>query len=195
MNRADVTATNPSPGSELGARLRQLRQGKGFTLKQLAAVVGVSESFVSQVERGKANPSVTILTRMAEALGASMTALFSVAAEPASSVVRASERRRMTRRDGTDEDYLLTPPSARTMLIIQSVFGAGQTSGDQPYAHRADEECLIIVSGQLDVRVGSVLHHLGTGDSLLLDPKIPHGYANPGPGPTTALWVTCPPVY
>jgi transcriptional regulator with XRE-family HTH domain len=188
--------TDPSsPGSKLGDRLREIRRGKGITLKQLAVAAGVSESFVSQVERGKANPSVTILTRMAEALGASMTALFSVAAEPASSVVRANERRRMTRRDGTDEDYLLTPPSARTMLITQSVFGAGQTSGNEPYTHRADEECLIIVSGQLDVRVGSDLHHLGTGDTLLLDPKIPHGYANPGPGPTTALWVTCPPVY
>jgi hypothetical protein len=39
------------------------------------------------------------------------------------------------------------------------------------------------------------LHHLATGDALLLDPKRPHSYHNPGPGNAITLWVMSPPGY
>jgi quercetin dioxygenase-like cupin family protein len=75
------------------------------------------------------------------------------------------------------------------------VIAAGQGSGDEPYSHAADEECVIVLTGQLVVGVGVETHRLDTGDSLLLHPKVPHSYHNPGPEPTTALWVMSPPIY
>jgi mannose-6-phosphate isomerase-like protein (cupin superfamily) len=47
---------------------------------------------------------------------------------------------------------------------------------------------VIVLSGQLDVGVDGVVRHLTTGDALLPDPRHPHSYVNPGPGPTTTPW-------
>jgi len=53
---------------ELGQRIRDVRQKKKMTLRDAADAAGVSESFLSQVERGLANPSVASLRRIADAM-------------------------------------------------------------------------------------------------------------------------------
>ncbi|ORW18758.1 hypothetical protein AWC19_18440 [Mycobacterium palustre] len=178
----------------MGGRIKQLRRRRNVTLRELAAAAGVSESFVSQVERGVANPSMATLSRIAEALNTSLSSLF-VGVESTGGVVRAGARKRMAHPAGTVEDYLLTPESAKTMQIIYSVVAEGEGSGSEPYAHGAEEECVVVISGQLEVGVDDQLHLLHTGDALTFDPKSPHSYRNPGPGTTTSLWVTAPPVY
>jgi transcriptional regulator with XRE-family HTH domain len=185
---------NARNAASLGTRLREVRRQRGITLKQVAEAVGVTESFVSQVERGTANPSVATLRRMAEALGETVASLF-VGAGPTGMVVRAGERRRLHHPSGSDTEYLLTPPSAKTLEIVYATLEAGAGSGDEPYSHAADEECVIVIAGRLDVGVNGELHHLDTGDALLLDPKLPHSYHNPGPGNSTTIWVMSPPGY
>ena len=185
----------PTPRNEaLGARLRETRRQRGITLREVGQAAGVTESFVSQVERGAANPSVATLRRIAEALGETMASLF-VGAETTGMVVRAGERRRLHHPSGADVEYLLTPRSAKALEIIYAIVGPGAGSGEEPYTHQADEECVIVLAGQLDVGVNGEMNHLETGDSLLLDPKLPHSYHNPGPGDTTTLWVMSPPGY
>jgi transcriptional regulator with XRE-family HTH domain len=189
-----VEKVTPSGEQAVGPRIREIRRGNNVTLRALAEAAGVSESFVSQVERGVANPSMASLSRMAEALGTNMASLF-VGAEPTSSVVRAGDRKRMAHPAGAQDDYLLTPANAKTMQIIYSVVAVGEGSGEEPYTHAADEECVVVLSGRLHVGVNGELQRLEAGDALLLDPRLPHSYVNPGPDPVTALWVTSPPVY
>jgi transcriptional regulator with XRE-family HTH domain len=186
----------------VGARLRRARRGRGITLKQVAAAAGVTESFVSQVERGVANPSVATLRKLTEAIGEPMAALFvdrTGDGEPdrpgSGTVVRAGQRRRLHHPALAAEEYLLTPASAKTMEIMYAVFDEGQDSGGEPYTHQGDEECVIVIAGQLEVGTNGVMHHLAAGDALLLDPGLPHSYRNPGPGPATTIWVQTPPGY
>jgi transcriptional regulator with XRE-family HTH domain len=194
MNKQSFPKTQAPRSESLGPRLRELRRQRGITLRQVAESAGVTESFVSQVERGAANPSVATLRRMAEALGETMASLF-VGADTAGMVVRAGERKRLRHPSGSDEEYLLTPRSAKTLEIIYAIVGPGTGSGDEPYTHQADEECVIVLAGQLEVGVNGEMHHLDTGDALLLDPKLPHSYHNPGTEPVTSLWVMSPPGY
>jgi transcriptional regulator with XRE-family HTH domain len=79
---------------ELGRRIRSLREEKGLSLRAVAEGAGVSESFLSQVERSVASPSVASLRRIAEALGESLASFF---AGPggAGRLVRVGDRRRM----------------------------------------------------------------------------------------------------
>jgi transcriptional regulator with XRE-family HTH domain len=194
MNTQPSRETRVPRDENLGPRLRELRRQRGITLREVAEAAGVTESFVSQVERGTASPSVATLRRIAAALGETMASLF-VGADTTGMVVRAGERKRFRHPAGSAEEYLLTPRSAKALEIVSGIVGAGTGSGDEPYTHQADEECVIVLAGQLEIGVNGEMYHLNTGDSLLLDPKLPHSYHNPGPGDTTALWVMSPPGY
>lgn len=185
---------------EVGAWLRRARRRRGLTLRQVAAAAGVTESFVSQVERGATNPSVSTLRKIAGAIGEPLATLF-VADEGktdtagSAQVVRAGQRRRLHHPSMATEEYLLTPSSAKTMEIMYVALDEGQGSGGEPYTHQGDEECVIVIAGQLEVGIDGEVHRLGAGDSLMLDPALPHSYRNPGPGPAATIWVTSPPGY
>lgn len=183
-----------SAARELGHRIREVRRSKGMTLRHAADEAGVSESFLSQVERGLANPSVASLRRIADAMNEQVASFF-VGDAPSGMVVRAKERRRLVHPMGMLEDYLLTPQSARRLQVIYCVVGAGEGSGKEHYTHVADEECVVVLSGRLEVGIGDETYRLETGDTLLLDPKSPHGFYNPGPEPATMLWVQTPPLF
>ncbi|MCW2719659.1 cupin domain-containing protein [Pseudonocardia sp.] len=189
-----MTSKPVDPPGDLGGRMRELRRRNNITLREVADAAGVSESFVSQVERGVANPSMASLRRMAEALGESVASLF-VGAEMPGMVVRAGDRKRLAHPAGSLDDYLLTPPGAKTLQIIYSVVAPGDGSGEEPYTHPADEECVIVIVGQLVVTAGGEEYLLEEGDSLLLDPRLPHSYRNPGQVPARSIWVMSPPMY
>lgn len=185
-------AAKEEPDLELGQRIRELRKAKGVLLRDAADEAGVSESFLSQVERGLANPSVASLRRIAGALREPVASLFS-GELPSGAVVRAGSRRRMAH--PASSDYLMTPPTARKLQIIQSVIEPGHGSGPEPYTHPGDEECVVVLSGVLEVAVGPETHSLTTGDSLLIDPQEEHGFHNPGPVDAVVLWVMTPSTY
>lgn len=62
--------------SMLGAEVRKLRAERGLTQEALALSAGVDRTYVSQLERGIANPSLAILCRIADAIGADLTVSF-----------------------------------------------------------------------------------------------------------------------
>jgi transcriptional regulator with XRE-family HTH domain len=83
---ADAEETSPT----LGERIRVQRDAKGLSLRALAAATGLSPSFLSQVERGRASASVATLERVAEALGTSPADLVSERRD--SGTIRAGRR-------------------------------------------------------------------------------------------------------
>ena len=176
---------------QLGARISQLRKGKGVTLRDAATAASVSESFLSQVERGLANPSVASLRRIADALEQPIATLF-LGSETEGMVVRFAERRRLTHPGGAFEDSLVTPPAARKLQIHQTVISPGGSPGDEPYTHSADEECVIVLEGALLMTAGEDTVRLEQGDSMVLDPRQGHRFDNPLDTPTTVLWVMTP---
>jgi transcriptional regulator with XRE-family HTH domain len=103
-----------SAALELGQRIRQVRQKKGMTLREAAEAAAVSESFLSQVERGLANPSVASLRRIADAIHEPVASFF-VGEPPQGMLVRVKDRRRLVHPMGMLEDYLLTPAAARRL--------------------------------------------------------------------------------
>ncbi len=69
----------------LAARLRALREEKGWSLQQLAEASGVSRSMISLVERGASSPSANVLDRLAGSFGLSLAALFAGEVQAAAS--------------------------------------------------------------------------------------------------------------
>jgi transcriptional regulator with XRE-family HTH domain len=179
---------------ELGRRIRSIREDKGLPLRVVADSAGVSESFLSQVERGVANPSVASLRRIAEALGGSIGAFFEGPAV-GGRVTRAAERRRLVHPKRQYEDMLLTPRESRRLQVILSTVEPNGGSGEEPYSHDSDEECVIVLKGRLHFWVADEFYELNEGDSILFESRLPHRNVNPGPTKAEVLWVITPPSY
>lgn len=178
----------------LGQTIRRLREDAGMSLKALADIAEVSESFLSQVERGIANPSVASLRRLADALGTSIGALFQ-GRDGQGRVIRAEERARMVHPARRWEDSLLTPRTSRRLQVILSVIEPGGGSGDEAYSHDSDEECVVVLKGSLEFGVGPDTYLLEEGDSLTFESRIPHWNRNPGDTKAEVLWIITPPSY
>src|SRR5882724_1376219 len=86
----DDAVRNAHISKDLGVRLRQARERKGFTVRGLARYVGVSPSLVSQIERGKVMPSVGTLYTIANQLELVVDDLFRDAGAPRAERARAS---------------------------------------------------------------------------------------------------------
>ena len=69
-------AAEMDPAEHLGGRLRQARLQANLSLREVARQLGVSASFVSQLENGKSQPSVATLYSVARLLGVSIDRLF-----------------------------------------------------------------------------------------------------------------------
>src|SRR6476659_8208245 len=89
---AQTTEETGAVHVELGERLRAIRQLRRKTLKEVAGAAGISESFLSQLERGRTNATIATLQRLATALGIDVSDLFSTTAA----------RPRVLRRDGRE---------------------------------------------------------------------------------------------
>jgi XRE family aerobic/anaerobic benzoate catabolism transcriptional regulator len=74
---AETDAAEPSRLylAKLGEEVRKLRQRRGITLKRLAQLSGLSDRFIIDVEKGKANPSLASVISLADALQTSVTDL------------------------------------------------------------------------------------------------------------------------
>src|SRR5580765_5982484 len=93
---ATVEAAGTGNGPiDLGERLRAIRLLRRRTLKDVAAAAGVSESFVSQLERGRSSASVATLQRLAAALGIEVSDLFAGEPQYGPQVLRLEERQQL----------------------------------------------------------------------------------------------------
>jgi transcriptional regulator with XRE-family HTH domain len=76
----------------LGDRLREARQGKGWSLRALGEKTGFSASFLSQVELGQSSPSLSSLEKIAAALGLSLSEVIAGTPQPVPPLVRRAGR-------------------------------------------------------------------------------------------------------
>ena len=196
-----ATATRSTPGRaatdgeiDLGARIRTLRVANGATLRELASRAGVTESFLSQVERGVASPSIASVQRIARALDQSIAQLF---AEPAAvgRVVRVADRRRVAYPGLGAVDEFLTHPTPGRLQVILSTIEPGGGTGDEAYTHESDEEVVLVLEGRLELWVGDEHHILQEGDTITHSSRQPHRNRNPGPGRTVVLFCSTPPSF
>jgi transcriptional regulator with XRE-family HTH domain len=181
-------------GLTLGARLRVARQRKHLTMRTVAERSGLSRGFINQVELGQVSPSFASLSKIADSLGESLVELFQPPTRRREGLVRAGERVRMTLPEGGYLDEILTPSLEGKLLVLRSTILPGAESGPA-YHHDADEECVILLDGRLQVTVEDQVYDLAPGDALTYRSLRPHAWRNSGDQVAVAIWVITPPKY
>jgi transcriptional regulator with XRE-family HTH domain len=167
----------------MAANLRRLRASAGLTLEAVAERAGVSKNTVIQVEQGRANPSIATLCRLADALGVGVASLIETPPSPRVTVRRAADTPALWASEtGSRALFCLgtDPPDSVELWDWTLAPGDGFDGEAHPLG---TVELLLVLEGQVAVRVGSGEHHLAAGDSVLFEAEVSHRYANPGEDP------------
>src|SRR5213595_4095506 len=128
------TAPGVSTEIDVGERLRAIRRSRRCTLRTVSDRSGLSESFLSQVERGQSSASIESLRRVAEALGVSMADLFEPDGVPGPRVLRRDARPALTF-GVLGRKLLLTPRPLHHLEVFAGELDRGGSTGAEPYAH------------------------------------------------------------
>ncbi|MYW62938.1 cupin domain-containing protein [Streptomyces sp. SID8379] len=175
----------------IGNRIRELRQARKMTVRDLAAHAGVSTGRVSQVERGLTDPSLETLRKLSAALGLPLFDLFRQD-EPDDVAVVRRDRRIVVRSPQGGIEYTRVSAGSARLEVLEGVLEPGGASSREGFSHPS-EECVVVLSGRLVVEAGGGRHELGPGDSCTFDSRVPHRYLNEGGDPARFLVSVTPP--
>jgi transcriptional regulator with XRE-family HTH domain len=193
MTAAAVPAGEPSvdPISlGLGRAIRATRQAADMSMRTLAANCGVSQPFLSEVERGMSMPSIATLYRIAEALGVAPSKLLPVSGPGDVHVVRADEGRRVPSSERADSAIgrLVFSDDEQGIEVYEYLTDRGEDL-DVWFRHEG-EKVLYLVAGHLQVELEhrpTVL--LGPGDCLIHPGNIAHRWRVEGDEPVRLFLV------
>ena len=176
----------------VGAEIRRLRELRGMTAKQVAELAEVSAAYLSRLENGKVSPTVATLSRIVQAMGTRIGALFGEGTDQGP-VVRRDERQ-LVRSRGVN-DYRVTPGWASRLEVLESLVEPGRGSSSGLHTHPGDEECVLVLDGELRLWLGSEEHLLGEGDSATFSCQSPHKWHNATDQVCRVLWIFTPASY
>jgi len=188
------SAPDVSTEIDVGERLRAIRRSRRATLRTVATRSGLSESFLSQVERGRSSASIASLRRIADALGVSIADLFDVDSVPGPRVLRREERPALAF-GVLGRKLLLTPRPLQSLEVFVGELEVGGSTGHQPYAHGDSEELFVVLAGEVQLEVGGEVFHLENGDSIDYRSSTPHRATNAGNDLAEVMWIISPPSY
>ncbi|WP_405806736.1 helix-turn-helix domain-containing protein [Streptomyces sp. NBC_01187] len=183
---------NGLPG---GDRLRALRKARHRTLRTVAEAAGISEGYLSQIERGQANPSIATLQQIASALGLKVADLFGDDFASGPRVLRADEAPRLALGVLGGRKFRLTPGPQHHLEAYLGEFDAGGSTGEALYSHGDSEEFLYVLDGTVELRLAERAFTLGAGDSIRYSSAVPHRLTETGGAGARVMWVISPPSY
>ena len=201
MRNRDLSRAFEPDYPEVGERLRARRRARGLSLRALAEKLGVSPSLISQIERGKARPSVSTLFAIVTELDASLDELLfnderqsGSAAAPSdhgarpSPVQEAATRHHIRLASGVVWERLTTASQAGVEFLFVVYDVGGASSPGDTYQNHSGYEWGYVISGVLEVIIGFDRYVLQPGDAVSLDSSVPHRLANAGDTPVHAIW-------
>lgn len=181
---------------ELGKKLKAFRLANKLTLKQLADKAGCTDAYLSQLERGLANPTVMILKKIAAALGMKVTDFFLEHEEEKNNdvVVKEKERVIMSFRRGDPKIQMLVRKisNKRMQPFYTTIEPGGGSRG--AYTH-IGEECGIVLQGVLELNLNGKVYRVKKNESFYFSSQVSHSWSNPGKEKTVVIWVVSPPTF
>jgi transcriptional regulator with XRE-family HTH domain len=155
---------------------------------------GISESFLSQIERGHSSASVATLRRVAVALGVRIGDLFDQGSPSGTHVLRSADRPKLSFGIlGSKMHLNSTADRSFDMFICE--FQPGGSSGPEPYVHGDAEEIALVLAGPVIFEVGEEVVHLSGDDSIRYRTTTPHRVAATPEAGARVLFVTNPPTF
>ncbi|MEU8202887.1 XRE family transcriptional regulator [Streptosporangium sp. NPDC049046] len=172
--------------------VRAQRAHRQMTLDELAARSGVSRGMLVQVEQGRTNPSISTLTRIADALGVTVARMVEVSDTPVVRVVSGADV--VTFPHGVSSTArLLVGTDAPAILELWDWRLAPGDHHDGDAHPPGTREMLTVLEGRLTLSVYGKSHIAETGDAVVFSADRPHRYANEEDTPLRFMMVVTEP--
>ena len=182
--------------TRVGAMVRDLRLSRGKTIAELAAAIGRSVGYISQIERDQSGISIATLQKIADFLGVGINWFFQgpAVAPPGERdiIVRKANRRILDLSAEGVVEELLSPTLSGQLALVVTTFEPGFGTG-RGGRLRKGEEAGMLLSGTLELHVDRKCFVLKAGDSYSLRRKGRHRFVNAGSDPAVLLCVLTPP--
>ncbi|MFZ5451228.1 MAG: helix-turn-helix domain-containing protein [Thermodesulfobacteriota bacterium] len=178
---------------DLGLRLKEFRLKRGLSQTELAKLVGVTPSTISQVESNLIYPSLPALMKMGEVLAVDLSSFFEERQEGRERLVFTATDGVEVRLPGMPEDAvfakLLYPVDFEVKAKPYLIEITPKESLPGHFFFHKGEEIGYVLSGKLQVQVGQAVYNLKTGDVVYLTSEVPSQWKNPGPNVARLLWI------
>ena len=176
-----MTDTDKSTGQAMGNRVIELRKKHKLTLDQLASSSGVSRSMLSQIERGQANPTLTVTFRIAQAFNMSIGELVDKPwASSTIEVVHGEDKSNLFRSDKECQIRTLSPLHKEKNIEFYELKIAPNSSLVSAPHYEGTKELLTITRGRARLISGDSSTELSEGDSAHYRGDLNHSIANAG---------------
>lgn len=173
--------------TDVGLRVRSLREQQGLSLRALAERCGLSINAISLIERGENSPTVSTLHRLATAFNVPITDFFQEEAKQTIVFVKRDQGLR-SESGGAVMESLGIGLFNQQLEPFRVIIGPGAGNVNDPISH-SGEEFIHCLEGRIEYSVGDRIYHLEQGDSLLFDATQKHAYRNPSQTPAIILLV------
>ena len=180
---------------EIAEKLKVFRLANRMTLKQLASKAGCTDAYLSQLERGRANPSIMILKKIASALQLKVVDFF---LEP------ETDRNEVVCKEGERVNIRFKQGDAKIQMLVRNIenkrmqpfYTALEPGGGSKgsYSH-IGEEFGIVLQGELEVNLNGKPYRVKKNESFYFSSQDPHSWSNPGKKKAVVIWVVSPPTF
>lgn len=197
LQNIDPIARDPrdTHADGVGEAIRRIRQRRRMTLRDLGSRANLSQSFLSQLERGLAQVSIGSMRRIADALEIQVSDLFMDGNDQEPRVLHRDSRPTLPFGDGATKALLTSQKPLENIEALHVTFAPEGSTGRQPYTHGDSEELILVLDGTVRVELDGRAFALVPGDSIDYRSSVPHRVVNVGTTPAEVLFIVSPPSY
>ncbi len=181
---------------DVGARLRAIRKMKGFSQRELAKRVGVTNSTISLIEQNRVSPSVGSLKKVLDGIHIGLADFFTLdlATDSEEQFVFAPPEQPDVGGQGIHYFLVGAGRPDRQMCILREVMAPGSDTGKEMLQHDG-EEGGVVIQGTLELSVGEQVAVLGPGEGYYFESSRPHRFRNVGDDALIIVSASTPPTF
>jgi transcriptional regulator with XRE-family HTH domain len=180
----------------LGNRVRELRQKRRYTLQDLSAKTGLPKALLEQLEADQHNPPVASLFKIAKALEVDVAHFFQdeeqeikvAVTHPEQRITSVNRSHQQAGEVGYSYQSLEVHKAHKLMQPLLVTFDV-MDKRDMVFVCHEGQECVYLLSGELEFRTPEEVHALKPGDCLYFDSDVPHSFRSLGSESAQALIV------
>lgn len=179
----------------LGKKLQMYRTTKGFSLRELSDLTGITSSMLSQIEHEQVNPSINTLKTIAQALSVPLYRFFQEE-EASGPVVSPDKRKTIGRPDEGDVFYeLLTPDTSGTIEFCMMIIPPNSDTSELSHCHTGEEVAYFLEGDTVDLVIEDVTYTLFLNDSVRIKSFSRHTWKNNTDQPVKIIFAITPPSF